>query len=351
MRKPPRFPLSFSFHSLLTTTTRLRNRPARLLVLLGLIAVATTALASSTASAGSLQNFFASISRTDGVSLSEPKAASISPRVNVAPSAVSLAPNVPQGSSSSLAVERRGHTATRLPDGRVLIAGGENGSGVLNSTEIFDPAAGTFSLGGNLNSPRVDHSATKLADGRVLIAGGRGDTGSLNSTEIFDPTTGAFASGPAMSVARAGHSATLFADGTVLIAGGDAAGSAEIFDPAAGTFSAVGANMNTARSMHSAALLNDGRVLIVGGTAPDGSAVQTGEILDVANASFSAVANNTADPHVRALLRVLPDGKVQILGGTDHADMEMYDPAANTFGAHAHVFPLGDEHPDLVQQI
>jgi uncharacterized repeat protein (TIGR01451 family) len=351
MRKPPRFPLSFLFYSLLTTTTRLRNRPARLLVLLGLIAVATTALASSTASAGSLQKLFASISRTVGVSFSEPQASAISPRVNVAPSAVSLAPTVPQGSSSSMAIERRGHTATSLPDGGVLIAGGENGSGVLNSTEIFDPTAGTFSLGGNLNSPRVDHSATKLADGRVLIAGGRDATGATNSTEIFDPTIGAFASGPAMSVVRAGHSATLFADGRVLIAGGDANGSGEIFDPAAGTFSTVAANMSAPRAFHGAALLNDGHVLIVGGTAPDGSPVQSGEILDVANASFSAVVNNTEDPHVRPLLRVLPDGKVQIIGGTDHADMEMYDPAVNSFGAHAHVYPLGDQHPELVEQI
>ncbi len=337
--------------SLLANTIKLKSKPARSLVLLGLIAVATTALASSTASAGSLQKFFASISRTVGVSFSEPQASSISPRVNAAPNAVSLAPNVPQGSSSSLAVERRGHTATRLPDGRVLIAGGENGSGVLNSTEIFDPAAGTFSLGGNLNSPRVDHSATKLADGRVLIAGGRGDTGSLNSTEIFDPTTGAFASGPAMSVARAGHSATLFADGTVLIAGGDAAGSAEIFDPAAGTFSAVGANMNTARSMHSAALLLDGRVLLVGGKDAGGNDIFSGEIFDPSAGSFSLAGNSLNDEHVRPVLRVLPDGKVQIIGGADHEDMEIYDPAVDSFGAHSHVYPIGDSHPELLQQI
>ncbi|HAF25255.1 MAG TPA: hypothetical protein DCK93_20505, partial [Blastocatellia bacterium] len=250
-----------------------------------------------------------------------------------------------------MTVERSGHTATLLADGRVLIVGGENSGGLISQSEIFDPTAGTFSVGGNLNSPRADHSATKLADGRVLIAGGRSDTGSLNTTEVFDPTTGAFASGPAMSVARAGHSATLFADGRVFIAGGDENGSAEIFDPSTSTFSAVAANMNTARSLHSSALLADGRVLLVGGSAPDGSPVQSGEISNVADSSFSAVGNQTEDPHVRATLRVLPDGKVQIIGGTDHEDMEIYDPATNSFGAHAHVYPTGDDHPELVQQI
>src|SRR5260370_21480137 len=98
-----------------------------------------------------------------------------------------------------MTVERRGHTATLLGDGRVLIVGGENGGGPISQSEIFDPTAGTFSVGGNLNSPRADHSATKLADGRVLIAGGRSTTGAINSTEIFDPTTGTFTSGPTMS--------------------------------------------------------------------------------------------------------------------------------------------------------
>ena len=116
--QPPSLLASFC-RLLLANTLKLKSKPARSLVLLGLIAVATTAVASSTASAGSLEKFFASISRTVGVSFSEPKASSISPRVNAAPNAVSLAPNVPQGISSSLLTERRGHTATRLPDGRV----------------------------------------------------------------------------------------------------------------------------------------------------------------------------------------------------------------------------------------
>src|SRR6185503_3325777 len=101
----------------------------------------------------------------------------------LAPEEEAAAPAV----SSTMLVERRGHTATRLSDGRVLIAGGENSTGTLNETELYDPSSGTFSAAANMATARADHSATLLADGRVLIAGGH-----HASTEIFDPSTGAF---------------------------------------------------------------------------------------------------------------------------------------------------------------
>src|SRR6266542_5280727 len=279
---------------LLANITKLKNKPTRSLVLLGLIAVATSGLASTASSAASLRQLILGLglSHASGSAL-QPKAALTNP--------VLTAP-MPQ-LSSTMTVERRAHSATQLADGRVLIVGGENGGGLISQSEIFDPTAGTFSVGGNLSDPRADHSAIRLVDGRVLITGGRGTAGALNTTEIFDPTTGAFASGPAMGVARAGHSATLLADGRVLIAGGDANGSAEIFDPSTGNFSAVAANMNVARSMHSAALLQDDRVLIVGGRV-------------------------------------------------DHNAIEIYDPAAAIFGAHAHdIDPANDEHAGLIAEL
>ena len=116
---------------------------------------------------------------------------------------------------------RAGHTATRLADGKILIIGGENQSGPVGQSEIFDPASATFSSSGTLVVPRSDHSATLLSDGRVLVVGGRNQSGLLNSTEIFDPATNSFSSGPSLNVARAGHSATILSelsDGKILCA-------------------------------------------------------------------------------------------------------------------------------------
>src|SRR6185503_4271525 len=343
MRMSPDLVVS-SVRSLLAQTIRLKNKPVRSLALLALIAVAATAFAATSSSA---QLLFGKASAMVGLGLTP--ASSAIPAAPVHPTLMS--PNAPLPPSDTMLLERRGHTATRLSNGSVLIAGGENSSGPLNESEIYDPASLTFSVTGNMGAARADHSATLLADGRVLIAGGHDAAGALNTTEIFDPTTGAFASGPAMSVARAGHSATLFADGRIFIAGGDANGSAEIFDPSTGTFSAAGANMNDARSMHSAALLADGRVLLVGGRNAAGDALSSGEIFDTPAASFSTVDSTLKVARVRAHLRVLFDGKVQIIGGSNDGSMEIYDPLYGAFGAYAHVIPESDTCAGLPGQV
>src|SRR5438094_620574 len=87
-------------------------------------------------------------------------------------------------SKAELKVERRGHTATQLPDGRILIVGGQNANGPVSASEIFDLATGTVADGAFLITARTEHSASSPADGTVLIAGGRGDSGPLDSTEI-----------------------------------------------------------------------------------------------------------------------------------------------------------------------
>ena len=315
----------------IATTIELKGKRARTLVLIGLIAVSTTALASSASSAGSLRQLIFGGSASGGADLSQ--AIAFLPPMMAAPA--------PQGTASLISA-RRGHTATRLSDGRVLIVGGDNASGgYLGEAELFDPVAGTFSSVGSMGLGRSDHGAVKMADGTVLITGGRSGIGTTNTTEIFNPATGTFANGPAMGVARAGHSATLFADGRIFLAGGDENGSAEIFDPSTGTFSAVGANLNSVRSKHSAALLLDGRVLIVGGRALDGSTLKTTEVFDPADSSFSPAGELTVgrvSPH----LRVLFDGKVQIVGGNNDESMEIYDPQFPGVGAYSHVLPATD---------
>ena len=325
-----------------TLTTR-TTRSLRLAALIAMVAFAATALATTSSSASSLSRmFFAKAASMIGAGPAA-KASSSDQALEAEAAPVVTA-------SSTMATERRGHTATRLADGRVLIAGGENSSGPLNQTEIYDPSDATFSPAGNMNEARADHSATLLGDGRVLLMGGRNSSGALTSTEIFDPTTGAFTSGPAMSVARAGHSATLFGNGSVLVVGGDASGTAEVLDAALSGFSAAG-SLQTARAMHSAVLLQDGRVLVVGGRDASGNELSSGEVFDTPASSFSTVDSVLKVARVRPQLRLLFDGKVQIIGGSNDGSMEIYDPLYESFGAYAHVLPEGDTCAGLSGQV
>jgi hypothetical protein len=323
----------------------------RLIVLFSAVAVAS-GLEIASASSGSFRGLLLRGLRVSG-------GRAVEALIPLVPNhSVATGPPAATLSDTQLNIARRAHTATRLTDGKVLIVGGENSDGFVTGSEIYDPTTGTFSISGNLNAPRADHTATCLADGRVLIAGGRGSIGPLNLTEVFDPTIRVFSSGPDLNNARLGQTATTLSNGRIAFIGGDAAGSVEIYDPQANTFSAISAHLLTPRAFHSAAAFSLAvgdqqieKILIVGGSAPDGTPVKAGEIFDVASSTFSSVSNELTDEHIRTLLRVLPDGKVQIIGGTDHEDMEIYDPAANIFGAHAHVYPIGDDHPALVQEI
>ena len=172
-----------------------------------------------------------------------------------------------------------GPTATRLPDGRVLIAGGSVQASSNNwkpaaVAELYEPVTGRFSPTGSMTTARAGHTATLLADGRVLITGGDGPSGPVRSAELYDPTTGTFSPTGTMATTRTGQTATLLPNGEVLVAGGADAddatsaanilASAELYDPKTGTFSPAG-SMATGRQNQTATLLPNGRVLIAGG--------------------------------------------------------------------------------------
>lgn len=171
-----------------------------------------------------------------------------------------------------MAYSRASHTAISLPDGRVVLAGGYDNS-YLSSVEVFDGALQRFQIMGHLNEGRSGHTATLLPDGRILIVGGVGRGWSfLSSAELFDPRSGRSEPAGEMSVPRESHTATLLRDGRVLIVGGhrgrreamEVYSSAEIFDPVTRRFQPAG-HLTTARHKHDAVVLADGRVLVLGG--------------------------------------------------------------------------------------
>ena len=220
-----------------------------------------------------------------------------------------------------MSTAREGHTATLLPDSRVLVTAGFNGSALLASAEIYDPATGTWSVTGSLGGfARSSHTATLLSDGRVLVAGGEnGDYIHfyLPFAEIYDPATGTWSVTGSMIKGRQGHRATLLADSSVLVTGGfgEAGGlaSAEIYDPATGTWSLTG-SMSTDREEHTATLLSDGRVLVAGSFRPFSGALASAEIYDPVTGTWSLTASMNVARQFHQGTR-LADGRVIVVGG------------------------------------
>jgi hypothetical protein len=141
-------------------------------------------------------------------------------------------------STGNLVAARNSHTATLLPSGKVLVAGGFNSSGYLSSAELYDPATGSWSNTGSLGTARRQHTATLLPSGKVLVAGGDGNSGYLSSAELYDPAAGSWSNTGSLVAARNSHTATLLPSGKVLVAGGfnltAPLSSAELYDPGLG---------------------------------------------------------------------------------------------------------------------
>jgi hypothetical protein len=254
--------------------------------------------------------------------------------------------------TGDMTIERRGHTATLLTNGKVLVAGGsaiQVGWPVWDSAELYDPLTGTFALTGRMTTPRSGHTAALLPDGRVLIAGGfaSGGNGSptafLPSAELYDPSTGTFTAIGAMTRPRAGHTATLLNTGRVLITGGTSSyqlrgeiSAAELYDPLTGTFTATG-SMAAGRVGHVAVLLPNGRVFIEGGGSCD--AQPNPELYDPVSGRFTLTGPSSYPPELSAVsASLLPNGNVLAIlnvGCDMIAGAEIYDLASGTFAASA----------------
>src|SRR5438445_6745380 len=127
--------------------------------------------------------------------------------------------------TGDMTTARSEHTATLLADGRVLLAGGYgDGSQILSSAELYDPASRVFVRTGDMHARRRMPTATLLPDGKVLIAGGFDEYAFLSSAELYDPAKGTFTPTGALVEPQGCHTATLLANGKVLIAGGQRPG-------------------------------------------------------------------------------------------------------------------------------
>jgi hypothetical protein len=141
--------------------------------------------------------------------------------------------------TGSLGTARFRHTATLLPNGKILVAGGDNSSGDLSSAELYDPASGTWTATGSLGTAREQHTATLLPSGKVLVAGGDNSSGDLSSAELYDPVSGTWTATGSLGTAHERHTATLLPNGKVLVAGGEGSGfsvlsSVELYDQGLG---------------------------------------------------------------------------------------------------------------------
>jgi hypothetical protein len=218
-----------------------------------------------------------------------------------------------------LAQARSGHTATLLPNGKVLVAGGSyldtlTGPLFLASAELYDPAAGSWSSTGSLGTGRSGHTATPLLNGKILVVGGQGTNSSfLTSAELYDPATGKWTPTGSLGTAQSGHTATLFPNGKVLVVGGT---TAELYNPATGTWSPTGSPGTSG----AATLLPNGKVLVVGSA--------TAELYDPAIGTWSPTSN----PDTSGTTTLLLNGKVLVAGlstGGGPGNAELYQSFLN----------------------
>ena len=245
----------------------------------------------------------------------------------------------------TMSAERAAHSATLLPDGKVLIAGGFREEGTseiaIASAEIFDPVNNTFTPTSDMNEPRNGHTSTLLPNGKVLLAGGWNQQGRTATAELYDPLTGTFEYTGSLMAPRQGLTAILLNNGQVLIAGGDSARNtpqltAELYEPATETFTSTG-TLKDGRIGHTATLLSDGKVLLIGGTSGNDNILASAEIFDPETGQFTSTGDANAVRYKHSAV-LLQDGNVLILGGADQRDWsgkydsaEIYDAKAGTF--------------------
>jgi hypothetical protein len=261
---------------------------------------------------------------------------------------------------------RFSHTATLLPNGLVLVAGGAatifDASSATNGAELYNPATGTWTVTGPMHTARYTHTATLLPSGKVLVAGGQSTNAFPNitaSAEIYNPTTGLWTAINPMLIQRNSHTATLLPNGQVLVAGGEVTNftmvtsESELFDPAGGTWTQTGF-MTVPLAFHTATLLPTGQVLVAGGDFDEGFGFGIDLIPSFFAQLYDPVAgtwtpttsmNFVHDHHTATLL---PNGVVLIAGGgtsfSSTTNCELYEPFGQTWTRAASLINARQSH-------
>jgi hypothetical protein len=284
--------------------------------------------------------------------------------------------------TGSLMTARCSHTATLLPDGRVLVAGGGNfdalnrasparlngvlfGNSVLDtgwrdlaSAEVYQPTTGTWTATGSMAIPRSGHVAVLLPSGKVLVAGGPD-----RSAELYDPGTGKWTLTGPMQTNRSNHpTATLLRNGQVLVAGGyygqppsggdlalRAKFSAETYDPSTGRWMPTGP-MHFPHLGAAASLLADGRVLVAGGARFAAPVERSGfscEVYDPTTRSWTRTGEMNIE-RMEHTATLLPNGHVLVAGGSADRQAEFFDPRTGKWALTGEMGLPGDGNASIL---
>jgi len=233
-------------------------------------------------------------------------------------------------STCEMNVARVSARTVLLPNGTVLTMGGCIVNDCLGSTtksaEIYNPGTGKWTVTGSMKNARAEFVAVLLPSGKVLVAGGctsydvNGCLAVTTAAELYNPITGTWSSTGALRAGRMAMTATVLTTGKALIAGGqtaasDALSSSELYNPATGTFSLTG-RLITPRSGHTATLLRNGLVLMAGGENVNGVSISKAELYNPTTGLYAATGNMPSNRHEHVAV-LLSTGSVLVIGGNN----------------------------------